>query len=330
MTLFDSDNLDEARQLLELQWQFRANRVLAAAHQLGIFVALKEPGSAAAVAEKCATDAAMTEKLLIACCALKLVGRNGDKFFLTQLGRDTMLPESLRYMGGVLDHGESLWWQWTGLADAVRTGDWSAAPEPPEPFASDWHEHFIRAMHGIAANGPGQWLAEQVDLSSRKRLLDVGGGPGTNSIALCQRFPDLKAVIWDLPQTLVIAREVIKRFGLQERISVEEGDWNRDDFGSGYDCLLMSNILHGAGEGALMKLKKAEAALEPGGLLMVNDFLLDDEGCGPLPAALFNIMVGAYPVTEMLDVITRAGFKEASLVARDGQRGNGLVTARRP
>jgi len=75
-------------------------------------------------------------------------------------------------------------------------------------------------MHGSAANGVGQWVARQLDLSDRSLLLDVGGGPGTHSIALCQRFPNLKAVVWDLPQTVAIAAQIIKRFQMKDRIAV--------------------------------------------------------------------------------------------------------------
>ena len=228
MNLFDVENLEASSALIELQWQFRASRVLMTAHQLGIFEVLREPKMAADVATQCGTDAGMTEKLLIACCALGVVKRDEDRFMLTQLANDTLLPESLRYIGGVLDHGENLWWASTGLPEIIRTGERGAAPKPPEVFMSHWHENWIWAMHGNAANGIAQWVAKQLDLTDRKLMLDVGGGPGTYSIAMCQRFSNLKAVIWDLPQTIVIARQVIERFQMQNRIDVQEGDWNRD------------------------------------------------------------------------------------------------------
>ena len=330
MNLFDVDNLEAAGELMELHWQFRAARVLLTAHQLGIFEALREPETATVVATKRGIDTGMTEKLLIACCALSLVRRDGDSFVLTQLGRDILLPESLRYLGGVLNHAESIWWSWTGLPDVVRTGRRETAPDPPEPFASRWHENFIWAMHGLTANGGGQWLARQLDLSDRTTLLDIGGGPGTYSIALCQRFPNLKAVIWDLPETIAITEQVISSFGMKDRISWQTGDWNHDQFGEGYDCLLMSNILHGHGSNADMKLAKAARALMPGGLLIVQDLLLNNDKSGSLEAALFNLMVGAYTVNELLTVIRSAAFNEVSLITGNARRGNGIVTAVRP
>lgn len=330
MNLFDADNLDAAMALMELQWQYRASRALLTAHQLGFFEALREPKTSAEVAAQRSTHAGMTEKLLIACCALGVVQRDGDCFSLTPLARDVLLPESPRYIGGVLNHGENLWWTWTGLPDLVRTGQRESTPKAPEPFSSHWHENWIGAMHGIGSNGVAQWLARQLDLSDRRNLLDVAGGPGTYSIALCQRFSSLRATVWDLPQTIAIAEQVVKRFGMEDRIRLQKGDWNEDEFGEGYDCLLMGNILHGAGSQADMKLAKAFRALQPGGLFIVHDFLLNNDRSGPLPAALFNINVGAHTIGELLSVIRTAGFREASLIAYNAQRGGGLITAVRP
>ncbi len=330
MNLFDADNLEAATALLELNWQYRASRALMTAHQLGIFEALREPKTAADVAAQCGTDTGMTEKLLIACCSLGVVRRDGDHFVLTRLACDTLLPESARYLGGVLDHSETLWWVFTGLPDIIRTGGRGAAPKPPEAFISRWHENWIWAMHGNAANGVAQWMARQLDLSDRSLLLDVGGGPGTYSIALCQRFTNLKAVVWDVSQTIAIAEQVIERFHMKDRIAVQEGDWNRDEFGEGYDCLLMSNILHGHGSQAETRLEQGMRALVPGGLLIAHDFLLNNDRSGPLPAALFNLMIGAYTVNELIAVIRSVGFADASLIAYNGQRGAGIVTAMRP
>jgi SAM-dependent methyltransferase len=330
MNLFAADNLSAAEALSEKHWQYRATRVLLTAHQLGIFTALRQSKTAAEAAAAVKTDADMTERLLIACCAQGLVRCDNGRYWLTQLARDTLLPESPRYMGGVLDHGESLWWSWSGLTETVRTGGQAEAPSPPEHYVSHWHSHFIWAMHGIAANGAGQFLARQIGLNGRKRLLDVGGGPGTYSIILCQRFPNLKAVVWDLPETLIITRENVEKFGLADRITTQAGDWDRDEFGTGYDTLMMSNVLHGAGSQAEMKLAKAGRALKPGGLLIIHDFLLNNDKSGPLLAALFNIMVGAYTVDELLDVVRKAGFSDVSLVASDPRRGSGIVTAIRP
>jgi len=330
VNLFEADNLDAAAALLELNWQFRSSRALMAAHQLGFFTALAKPQQAAEVACECGTDPRMTEKLLTVCCALGVLKRDHDYFSLTKLGSDLLLPDSPRYIGGTIDHNEILWWATTGLPEVVRTGRRNAAPEAPEPFKQHLFENWIWAMHGIASNGQAQWVAGQLDLSDRRLLLDVAGGPGTYSIALCERFPHLKAVVWDLPDTLAIAKKVISRYAMSSRIKVQEGDWSKDEFGSGYDCLLMSNILHGPGSHANARLQQSKKALKRGGLLIVHDFLLNNDRSGPLPATLFNLWLGTYTVNEIIEVIREAGFSDVSLIASNTQRGSGLVTARRP
>ena len=123
---------------------------------------------------------------------------------------------------------------------------------------------------------------------------------------------------------------MIKQFGIQDRVKVKEGDWNKDEFGTGYDCLLMSNILHGRGSQAEKLLNMAKRALAPGGLLIIHDFLMDNDRCGPLPATLFNLWLGAYTVSEIIEIIRSVGFKDVSLIASNTQRGSGLVTGFRP
>ncbi len=250
--LFKSENLLAAKELTELSWQYRAARVLLAAHQLGMFKALRQPKTSVEVAREQNTDAEMTEKLLIATCALGLVKRDCNKFSLTPLAQDILLPESVCYIGGVIDHGEYLWWTWSGLTDIIRGGELSQARRDlmaqlarTAHYVEVYEEHFTWAMHGKAANGGAQFLPSHLDLSKCKLLLDVGGGPGTYSVALCQRFPQLKAVVWDVPDVLHISRQVIQQYNLTDRISVKTGDWDIDEFGLGYDVLLLSNVMHG-------------------------------------------------------------------------------------
>jgi hypothetical protein len=77
-------------------------------------------------------------------------------------------------------------------------------------------------------------------------------------------------------------------------------------------------------------LGKGMRALEPGGLLIVQEFLLNNDNSGPLPAALFNLMVGAYTVNELIAIIRSIGFVDVSLIAYNAQRGSGIITAIRP
>ncbi|NIR07513.1 MAG: SAM-dependent methyltransferase, partial [Candidatus Aminicenantes bacterium] len=92
----------------------------------------------------------------------------------------------------------------------------------------------------IAVAGRADAFIENIDLSGRKKLLDVGGGPGTYSIAACRRFPKLKAVVFDLPETIAIANEVIAGEGMQDRVTTRAGNWETDTFGKDNDVVLFS------------------------------------------------------------------------------------------
>lgn len=307
-------------------WGHRVARATQVGWQLGIFQALV-PGAltAEAVADRCGTHAETTEKLMVVLAALGLLYRhpNGE-FRLTDEGRAAFDPESPLFYGDGLEHARLTVERWHALDDYVRTGRMGGGPP-----SGDGHQAFVGAMHDYAMRGRARWLAGNVDLAGRRLLLDLGGGPGSYSIALCQRYADLAAVVFDQPQTEPICRDKVARFGLSERIAFKAGDWGRDDYGSGYDCALLSNVLHGAGRGCEDRLARVHAALVPGATLVVQDFLMDDDRNGPLPAAVFYLHVGAYTVGEMLAVIEQAGFAQATLRSM-GQTGNGLVTAVRP
>lgn len=312
-------------------WGFRASRVVQVAVSLNLFARVASGAETAdEIAEACGTHPGMTERLLICCCALGLLHKVTDRYENTRLARTYLLPDAPLYQGDIIGHGAELWDFWTRLEAVVYGGTRDASPEVVPPKPSDQrHQNFIRGMHNISVTGTAQMVAQNADLTGCRRLLDVGGGPGTYSIALCQRYPTLTAVVFDLPETLAITRETAARFSLSSRVLTQEGNWNQPDYGSDYDAALFSNVLHGPASGALDKLGKALRALNPGGRLIVHDFLLNNEKTGPAPAALFNMTVGAYSIREMLDVVAEAGFAGGRLVAVH-ERGSGLVLAEKP
>jgi hypothetical protein len=287
--------------LRDLAWAFRASRVLQLSHKLDLFTLLSQgPLTASEVAEACGSDPDMTGRLLIACCALGLLRFEEGRYGNTKLADEYLVRGRPLYQGNWIAHMDDLWNHWGERLEGELGGR--------ETRERDGHRRFILAMHDMAMAGEAQELVDHLDLEGRRRLLDVGGGPGTYSIFFCRRYPDLTAVVFDLPETIPIAREVVEEFGMKARISLREGDWNRDDFGSGHDVLLMSNILHGPGSQAEMKLGKALDALDQGGLLIIRDFVLNDAKTGPISPALFNLMKGAYSMEEMKGLIKGAGF----------------------
>jgi ubiquinone/menaquinone biosynthesis C-methylase UbiE len=319
-----------ANEVIELSWVYRASRQIGVAHGTGIFERLAAGrATAAVIARDRKLNAAMVEKLLSPLAAMGLVCRaGGEAWRLTPKAAATLVSDEPFYQGNTLAHSANVWSFWSDLESAVRgkRGRWRYLEgEGGSPIRS--HRDFILAMHNMAMAGRAAELAARVNVRGRRRLMDIGGGPGSYAMALCERNPRLMATVFDLPETVKIAREVIARLGMSGRVAAVVGDWDKDDFGEGNDVVVLSNIMHGAGDKAEMKLAKAHKSLVPGGLLIVQDFLMNAEKTGPLIPALFNVMVGAFSLPEMTQRIAAAGFAKLRVRPMPENVGTTVITA---
>jgi cyclopropane fatty-acyl-phospholipid synthase-like methyltransferase len=176
---------------------------------------------------------------------------------------------------------------WGDLHIAVLTG--KPVISKPHDQSEGAVRNYIMGMHyrGVAQ---ARLLAEKVDVRGRCQMLDVAGGPGTFSIFMCRRHRRLKAVVLDLPQTLRITRELIAQFGVTERVMTHEGNYLQDDFPGGNDMLLLSSMMNQEPPEIVRSIfKKSYNALEPGGLLILQEQLLNAEKTGPLLPALIGV-----------------------------------------
>ena len=311
--------------LNDLTWGYRASRILQTAVGLDLFTRLSGRCCCCErLAELCSADLKLLEKVLVACCAMGLLDKQGAGYVNTTLSEQYLVEGKPLYQGNIIAHSASVWEYWDALPSQLAAD----TVNPKDPTRS--YRDFILGMENITMGGRGKLFIDHIDLSGRTHLLDVGGGPGTYSILACEKYPHLKATVFDLPETISITQQIIADKDMESRISVREGNWEVDDFGSGYDVVLLSNVLHGPDSGAAMKLKKAWNCLDGGGLLAIQEFLLNEDKTGPLIPALFNVMVGAYARTELFSVIEEAGFSTPELVIQDEAIGCSWVTAEKP
>jgi ubiquinone/menaquinone biosynthesis C-methylase UbiE len=149
--------------------------------------------------------------------------------------------------------------------------------------------HFTLMLAGRAKN-IAPVLAQKVDLSTAECLLDIGGGTGLYSIAFLQRFPRLKAIIFDRPAVLKVATEFAQQYDVANRIQYVAGDMFTDSFPANCDCHLLSNVLHDWDIPECRQIvAKSAAALPPRGRLLIHDAFLHDDHSGPLYPALFSV-----------------------------------------
>jgi len=148
-------------------------------------------------------------------------------------------------------------------------------------------EQFSSAQH-TGSLGPARLMAKRVDLSERKRLLDVGGGSGAYSLAFFAANPQLAATILDFQLTIDTARRYAQEAGISARITHVGGNAISTDWPTGHDVILMSYWWSAVGDNDVRVLaRRAIEALPPGGLVLIHDFMVDNAHEGPPFAAWY-------------------------------------------
>jgi len=274
---------------------FQVAKMLMVAVDLGVFDFLTEPKSAVQTAAWLKADARATGILLNGLAALGLLDKDGDNFRNCELASRYLVRGSENYRGAIVKHIEHTWDRgWNDLKETVLAG------HPPEVETEKWVDGrpereeasvraFIWGMHAIARDLAPK-VAARLDLTGVRRLLDLGGGPATYAITFAQANPELKATVFDLPMPIEIARENIAKNGLTDRVDTLAGNFLKDDIGTGYDFIWISQILHSHDEEqSQLIIAKAVAALNPGGTLAIQDFYLNPDGASPTGAAMFGV-----------------------------------------
>lgn len=300
---------EELEKINDLTWAYRESRVLQVANSIGIFELLSNQKLGLdEICRICKTKPDLTERLLIASVAMGLLDKDDQCYCNSDFANKYLTSGKKLYQGNMIAHSAKVWQFWDTLEGQIRETEKESDPKED-------HRNFIMAMENITLGERGKLFLDNIDLSQRKKLFDVGGGPGTYSILACKKYPQLEAVVFDLGETIAIAKEVIAREIMQDRITVIEGNWNTDNFGCENDVVLFSNVLHGGENETAMKLKKAYDSLIPGGLLVIQEFLLNENKTGPLIPALFNVMAGAFSTEEIKRLINEAGFIDVEIPA---------------
>jgi len=307
--------------LLELSNGYWQTCALHAAVKLDLFSPLSEQAwRVDELAEKVGADHDGLERLLVALVAMGLLIRKDDHFTCTRNAAEFLSRQSPRYLGHIILHHRQLMDSWAHLDKAVQSGRplrQRYAGDDPE-----WRRNFLLGMFDLAMILAPK-LVGKIDLSGRHRLLDLGGGPGTWAIHFCRENPGLAATVYDLPTTRAFAEETIARFDLKDRVAFVAGDFLEEELTGRYDVAWLSHILHGEGPREVRTiLDKALSVLEPGGLLLIHEFILDDDRGGPLFPALFslNMLLGtpagrAYSGRQLFDLLRDAGFRDPRRLA---------------
>ena len=261
-------------QLSRLVW---ITGVVQAAIRLEIFTKLhRKQLNSAEVANLLGSHHHYTELLLNACASVGLLEKIGDEYRNTKESDTYLVKGDPRYYGDLHLIWAMQWPLWDQVDSAILKG--TDIPYEPE-FKSEqekeefWHAYMIFMQEWGASHQP-PFLLNNIDLTGKKKLLDIAGGSGIYTIAFCQKYPDLTAVIFDQERALAFARSQIEAQGLSQRISTLGGDFNVDPFGTDYDVVLISGILClNSLETSRLVFRKAYESMVSGGLIIVQDIM---------------------------------------------------------
>jgi ubiquinone/menaquinone biosynthesis C-methylase UbiE len=304
----------------DLSWlrqvsSFASSRIILTANNFRIFDHLAPPGKTAQLlSRRISADARATELLLNSLVAIGLLEKKKGAYRNTPVASRYLVSGKPEYQGDILRHYGTLWENWSGLDTVLKTGK-------PSRRARD-HQAFILGMHNLALLKVRNVLTA-LDLRGVKRVLDLGGGPGTYAMAFAKQGKEV--VIMDFPETLKIAKKLIGKEGLGRKIALLPGDFTGDDIGSGYDLVLISQIFHAYdAQTCISMLKKCHQSLNQGGKVVVQEFALDETRTSPPQGALFaiNMLVNTpggrtYTPKEMTGWMHTAGFRNAKTTFLD-------------
>lgn len=294
----------------ETMFGMAMSRVLIAGVKLGLFEELAAgPVTALVLAGRRKLGIEGTRHLLDCLVALGHVWLRADRYALSRRGRRWLDPGSPTNVGRFLAFNADQWEWWSRLEEVVAT-DQSFQIHTFDAEDPRWRR-YVTAMFELARLAAPE-LARAVPLpAGARRILDVAGGHGWFSTAICRRHPGLGATVLDLPGSARIGREIIATAGMSDRVVHIDGDAFTHPLDGPYDGVLyLQTLRHFTPQQNLELFHRMYAALAPGGTLVVLDYLDGTPDAGAFVALHYYLTTGGvrYTAAELKSALSAVGF----------------------
>ena len=240
------------------------------------------------------------QTLLTSLGALGLLARSFDGVYTNSKGADLFLAKT----NMAYDYGDYLRYQidkqmfpFMSHLNSIMKGEgrteqkfedyqsWMSDPAEARLYTESQHSGSI---------GPAITLArkEEARLSGCRTLLDIGGGSGGFSITLAGRFPELSCVVMDFPEVCKVGEEFLAEAPAEvsSRVDFLPGNALTSDLPKGQDVIILSYLCGSVPGDSLAELySRCFEALNPGGMLIVHDFMVENSRDGPKLSALWAL-----------------------------------------
>ncbi|MGN6546382.1 MAG: class I SAM-dependent methyltransferase [Aureliella sp.] len=313
--------------VLDLIEAFRRSKTMFAAVALGVFDRLEgQPQDLLQLADTLGTSTDGLERLLDACVGLGLLSKTAQGYANTPAASAYLTSSSPRRLTGYINYSNDVMWKlWAHLEDAVREGShrWPQVYGWSGPIFSHFFKteqamrEFLMGMHGFGLISSPQ-VVSAFDLSRFRHLVDLGGATGHLACAACQRYPQLRATVYDLPEAIGLATEVIGQTSVADRVIAMGGDFFSDPLPEA-DLYAVGRILHDWSEEKIdLLLGRIFEALPSGGGLLIAEKLLVDDQTGPRWAQMQNLNMltctegKERTLSQYAALLSRRGFSQVS------------------
>ena len=280
------------------------------------------PQTAAEVAAASGCDLRAVTILLDALAAVRIIVKNDDRYSITPALVPFLCEAFPQNVIAMIRHQANCLRRWSRLPWTVKTG------KPDYPGSSINGDDadqasFIEAMN-VVSHVIADKLIQEIHPGGMHCVLDIGGASGSWTLAWLKAEPKSRAIIFDLPHVIPMARERFSASPFACRVEMRAGDFYTDDLPRGADLAWVSAIIHQNSPDQNRALyRRVAAALEPNGWIYIRDIVMESS-TAPVAGALFsvNMLSGTqggkcYSLTEIQEDLLSAGFTDVQLVRRD-------------
>jgi len=317
------------KNILDLAFAFEKSRVLLSACELDIFSVISSRlKSAGEIASELDTDTKATERLLDSLVAIGLLEKKNTKYANTNISLRFLDKSKPEYIG-LFTHQNRLWNLWGNLTETVKTGkppEFTDVKDMPPNEVDSFIESVTWRASVLAHN-----VVKMLDISKVHKFLDLGGASGYYCKELLGLRSDIEVYEYIYPNFEEQTLKQLRWEGYADKINILTGDFMEDDIGSGYDLILISFLMHHSSIWDNIKLcKKVYDALKPGGRVVIQDYIVNDEKTSPEFNALLALETlvsthggNSYTETDFWIVLKESWFDE--ITRKDTEFGTSLI-----
>jgi len=280
------------RPLMRILGDFANSQILDAALEYDFFTLIhKGFQSAEEIARAAGTDLRATRIVLDSLPALAVVEKRDGRYFLTRMGDTFLVQGKPSYIGDFRHVALALWDGMAHLKESLKTG---------KPFSrmdtGNELQVWEKLVLGIIpiAEPVAKTLCHILKIGSESKglqVLDIAGGSSIFGMTILSRDPSAQVTQLDWPNVNAVAKKLNREQGLEGKIRFIDGEFRSVTIEpKHYDLVVASNFCRfESPEGNQELFAKAYSALKPGGRLVVNDFVPNEERTEPTFALRFSV-----------------------------------------